>query len=394
MRIYLPIWGIILIVIAVSSPTFGQSPSESYRYVQPSWANAGNRLSIVENNSVFIRDPYTGQIIKPLGNCPNGWLQDAWSPDDNLLAVVCNYNEIHIWETSTGNLIQVLQSDVVPLGAIEWSPNQSRLFATAIDSPGLLVWNTESWEMIPVDVYAAGIYIAFSSAGEKFLTGNSGGFAIWNGNDFSLANLIRIDPSHYYISKVIWAPNGQTITTSSVHGVVRIWDANTGSMLSEFTANPHATINQPLPSFFVSSRIYDIAYSADGRYILTISEDGTVQSWDTVRGAVQSQVMLPSVGTARFSPFGGQLAYMRLGLLASDVASASANGGSLLQLTVPFTSREMVDALTSGCGVTFNDQTRTDLSTLTAQVEALPDIAIPPGCRADLLAVAQALQAQ
>jgi hypothetical protein len=41
-----------------------------------------------------------------------------------------------------------------------------------------------------------------------------------------------------------------------------------------------------------------------------------------------------------------------------------------------------------------DQQAATDLTAFTAQVAALADTAIPPGCRADLLAVAAALQAQ
>jgi WD40 repeat protein len=383
----------IFISIVMTSSVSGQQTVEGYHYVQPAWANAGDRVSVVENNHVFIREFNSRQPFQRIGDCPDGWLQ-AWSPDDRLLAVVCNYNQIVIWETATGRLLQVLPVAIDYLGTISWSPDQNRLMTTGIDSPGLFIWNTQSWQAIPADLPTAGLYMIFNPVGDRILIGMPGGFGTVDSTTLETLMIARVDPGLYYIDKAIWSPDGQSIATSSLHGVVRIWNATTGDVITQFTANSYAIINDRMQSNSGPSWIRDIAYSADGRYILTISEDGTVQSWDTILGTIQSQAMLPAVGTARFSPFAGQLTYMRLGLLTSDVASASANQGSLLEVTVPFATQEMLDALLRGCEVPVNQQTRTDLSTLTAQVAALPDTQIPPGCRADLLAVAAALQAQ
>jgi WD40 repeat protein len=389
---YLSILSLALLILAL--PTAAQDTSEGYRYLQPAWSNAGDQNSAVENDTIYIRHVTSGQIIRALRTCPEGWMQ-AWSPDDSLLAIICNGNQIVVLDSTSGNLITVLQDSTDYLGAITWSPDGSRLLATVYDTrQNLFVWDTRSWQLIAVNLPAAGFYMTFDPAGEKIVIGMPGGFGIVDSSTYIGLSVIRVDPNLYYIVKAIWSPNGQTIATSSLHGVVRVWDPDSGALLSEFVANPHAVISDRLQSFSGPSWIHDIVYSADGRYILTISEDGTVQSWDTILETVQSQAMLPAVGTARFSSFGGQLTYMRLGLLATDVASASANQGSLLEVTVPFATQEMLDALLRGCEVPTNQQTRTDLSTLTAQVAALPDTQIPPGCRADLLAVAAALQAQ
>jgi hypothetical protein len=79
--------------------------------------------------------------------------------------------------------------------------------------------------------------------------------------------------------------------------------------------------------------------------------------------------------------------------------------GGIARIAVPAPSLDRLNAITSRCA---RDATPTEpLTTLSAQVvtestlsdfvvsvEALPDNAIPPACRTDLLAMAEAVQAK
>lgn len=96
------------------------------------------------------------------------------------------------------------------------------------------------------------------------------------------------------------------------------------------------------------------------------------------------------------SPYGGQLA---LGNSADTAARNQTDNG--FQIVVPAPSLDRLAAIAALCvrdgdarAESLTDSVPTaldDLPAFVAQVEALPDGAIPPACKADVLAVASAL---
>jgi hypothetical protein len=81
-------------------------------------------------------------------------------------------------------------------------------------------------------------------------------------------------------------------------------------------------------------------------------------------------------------------------LLTSQASSSQVLVANTLLIAVPDVNPESIQTLTDQTEAFLDQQAATDLTAFTAQVEALPETAIAPGCRADLLAVAAALQAQ
>ena len=68
-----------------------------------------------------------------------------------------------------------------------------------------------------------------------------------------------------------WSPDGRHILTGSVDGTARIWDATTGDNTLTLTRAR-------------KERITVVAWSPDGRHILTASRDRTARIWDATKG--------------------------------------------------------------------------------------------------------------
>jgi WD40 repeat protein len=99
------------------------------------------------------------------------------------------------------------------------------------------------------------------------------------------------------VTSVAFSPDGRRIVSGSWDKTVRIWDAETG-----------AQVSAPLVGH--SGSVTSVAFSPDGRRIVSGSYDETVRIWDAETGA---QVSAPLVGhsdevtSVAFSPDGRRI---------------------------------------------------------------------------------------
>jgi tetratricopeptide (TPR) repeat protein len=104
----------------------------------------------------------------------------------------------------------------------------------------------------------------------------------------------RRRPTHVRERTVAFSPNGRWLATASDDDTARIWDTTTGQQLATLTHN---------------NVVAGVAFSPDGHRLATASQDHTAQIWNTTTG--QQLIIFthdkPVRGVA-FSPDGHQLA--------------------------------------------------------------------------------------
>jgi WD40 repeat protein len=74
------------------------------------------------------------------------------------------------------------------------------------------------------------------------------------------------------VSSVAYSPDGRHIISGSRDSTIRIWDAEAGS-----------TVGKPLEGH--TSWVSSVAYSPDGRHIISGSGDNTIRIWDAEAGS-------------------------------------------------------------------------------------------------------------
>ena len=97
------------------------------------------------------------------------------------------------------------------------------------------------------------------------------------------------------INHAALSPNARRVVTASSDGTARVWDAQTGEMLT--------------PPLRHRAAVTYAAFSPDGNRILTASEDRTARVWDAATGLEELPPMEHSAGInlAKFSPDGGTI---------------------------------------------------------------------------------------
>jgi len=72
------------------------------------------------------------------------------------------------------------------------------------------------------------------------------------------------------VSSLAWSPDGKNIVSGSIDGKIQVWDVTTGNHIYTYTGH--------------SDAVFDVAWSPNGKRVASASNDGSVQIWDAFTG--------------------------------------------------------------------------------------------------------------
>ena len=280
----------------------------------------GKRIvSTSDDNTIRVWDVETGKQLKEFKLLHDPANRTAFCPDGNRVVSASAYdNTIKIWD---------LESDMKPIAfkdmdskRVAFSPDGEKVLSVSYFHNIIVVYDAETGESLKVfhtsrDHYSA----AFSPDGKKIIaelndetfetidaeSGEQLGIKEWNLNDYRVvyrttfnpqnAQVLYINPrdkSSFIImernknggkpikdiigghteriNSTAFSPDGKYIATASDDKTIRIWDAETHKMLRIIRGH----------TLQVSTAIF----SPDGYYIVSASRDQTVRVWDVKSG--------------------------------------------------------------------------------------------------------------
>lgn len=212
----------------------------------------------------------------------------AFAPKGDVLASSGNDATVRLWDVQTGSLIQVL-SHPVPVPAIAWCATpinaMSEWLLASGDIEGTIrLWKTDGCgEVTCIDIIAA--HTTWVDGLDFAPDGNTLASASWDGTVKLWDSAIAIDPNKADAStrlketltghtdrvlRVAWSPDGRSLVSSGRDKTIWLWDAVQRRYQAALRGH--------------GAGVNGVAFTPDGLNLVSGSEDSTLRSWDVASG--------------------------------------------------------------------------------------------------------------
>ncbi len=203
-------------------------------------------------------------------------------PDGKTIASGGEDKTITLWDINQGSLLRTLEGHFLNIWSVAFSPDSSRLASGSFDRK-IKIWNFNDGQLIKTleGHTQAVLSVAFSKDGQFLVSGGDDSTVkLWNITDGTLIRSFQKDSEHIY--SVAISPDGRRLVSggrdrnivgefiqkffgasdSSKWVTVRLWNVEDGKLIQTFAHH--------------SNDVFSVAFSPDGKWIVTAGEDKSV----------------------------------------------------------------------------------------------------------------------
>lgn len=268
------------------------------------FAPGGDRVATASiDGTAKIWDARTGRAVTTLADHKGDVVSVAWSPDGGRLATGATDGGVRVWDVSTGMLLQSLVGHQGAVGSVDFTAEGSGLLSAGPRTTrlwDLSVGGAREWVTVPASANHYG-GLAFAPDGRSFaVAGPRSGATI---HDASTGRTLhQLGGIQLTINQLAFSPDGRRVVGTAGSGanpdranrVVPVWDTASGALVR--TLQGH------------TGDVSNAVFSPDGRRLATSSVDGTVRLWDAETGSVlRSHDVGADAWALAFSPDGSNV---------------------------------------------------------------------------------------
>jgi WD40 repeat protein/serine/threonine protein kinase/tetratricopeptide (TPR) repeat protein len=244
-----------------------------------------------------LRDPSSGRpVVAPLRNTWDGVYLQAFSPDGQILATSSQdrsaIGDVRLWDAKTGRALGPPLRHLNWVSAMAFTPDSSVLVTGGYDW-AVYFWDARTGQRLGSALPQGGIVVslAVSPDGKTLAVATSeeshiaASLIFWDLRTRRKINQPGAGPG----TLLQFSPDSKLLATANGLNL-RLWDAATGK--------------EARAAMVEASEINALAFSTDGKLIVTGSTEGTARIWNTATGQpVGAPLMHPQrVNTVAFGP--------------------------------------------------------------------------------------------
>ncbi len=261
----------------------------------------GRRLaSAGEDKIVRIWDPATGREVLGLHGHTDMCGCVAFSPDGWRLASASHDGTIRVWDATPlrvneGQETLTFTHHDHEVRSLAVSPNGERI-ASAGNGTLVRVWDAATGRVsFNFSGHSAPVFsVAWHPDGRRLATAGSVGrqhaVKVWDTSDGRVHFEIPVGKGAGPYQAVAFSPDGRYLVTGQLEGDVQVWDAKTGQPVQVLDART----GQKFDTFATHDReIRGVVFSRDGGRLAVASGDGMVTLWDATRLDEKQEARLP-----------------------------------------------------------------------------------------------------
>jgi RNA polymerase sigma factor (sigma-70 family) len=235
-----------------------------------------------------------------------GWAMSvAWSPDGKALVTASWDGTVRLWEAGTGRELRRFRGHTAGAFCAAISPDGKTLLSggNGRDPANVRIWDVATGQQrLGFKAHGGSVVyaVAFAPDGKTFATGGIGSGAkslsLW---DAATGRELHSFPGEdNSVHAVAFSPDGKVLAAGygslgflgrppglrlpAPGGLVRLWEVSTGKELRALKG--------------LGNGVRSVAFSPDGKRLLSGSDDGTVRVWDAVTGKELLKIDVPVRG--------------------------------------------------------------------------------------------------
>ena len=241
------------------------------------YSNDGKSLASVgwEDRTIRIWDVETGQRLQTITALPEHIYNVAYSPDSQFLVGGGSDSNIYLWDVGTGEHLKTFTGHTSDVGSVTYSRDGTTLVSGSWDKT-IRFWNASTGELLKtLTGHTDGVNAVMSAPDGKTVVSMSyydGTIRFW---DAETAKLLKTITGHTgsFGRAVAFSPDGQMLAHSGTgDNTIPIRDVQNGQLLRTITEH--------------TDTVLSVAYSPDGRNLVSVDWDGHIRIWDVATGAL------------------------------------------------------------------------------------------------------------
>ncbi len=238
-----------------------------------------SKLICTANNdsTIKIRDVSTGSLLLNIRQTNSSPQVVAFSPDGKKIISTDNSNKVSVWDAGSGILLLSVKEEDVVINNATFSFDGEKI-ATACEDGRAAIWDSQSGKLLLRINMGAGslLKISFSPDGKKIVTiGADSSCIIW---DVINNKKIAVLKGHTHdLTGAAISPDGKKIVTASKDSTARIWDIDKKYQSKVLRGH-------------TGRGLYSALFSSDDKYIVTRAWDQDPRVWDAKTGILIGEI--------------------------------------------------------------------------------------------------------